>query len=79
MNHSNKQSSRRGVMTAGLGLATAALTMAQSAEAAPDVSPRPSGARTTRGSGTITTRDGVQIFYKDWGTGQPIVFHHGWP
>src|SRR6202035_3972362 len=23
--------------------------------------------------------DGAQIFYKDWGTGQPIVFHHGWP
>ncbi len=28
---------------------------------------------------TITTADGTQIFYKDWGTGQPIVFHHGWP
>jgi non-heme chloroperoxidase len=28
---------------------------------------------------TITTNDGVQIFYKDWGQGQPIVFHHGWP
>jgi non-heme chloroperoxidase len=28
---------------------------------------------------TITTSDGVQIFYKDWGRGQPIVFHHGWP
>src|ERR1700755_2523253 len=28
---------------------------------------------------TITTRDGAEIFYKDWGTGQPIVFHHGWP
>ena len=27
----------------------------------------------------ITTRDGCQIFYKDWGSGQPIVFHHGWP
>jgi non-heme chloroperoxidase len=28
---------------------------------------------------TITTSDGVEIFYKDWGTGQPIVFSHGWP
>jgi pimeloyl-ACP methyl ester carboxylesterase len=28
---------------------------------------------------TITITDGVEIFYKDWGTGQPIVFSHGWP
>lgn len=28
---------------------------------------------------TITTDDGVEIFYKDWGSGPPIVFHHGWP
>jgi non-heme chloroperoxidase len=29
--------------------------------------------------GTVTTTDGVEIFYKDWGSGQPIVFSHGWP
>ncbi|WP_127502675.1 alpha/beta fold hydrolase [Actinoplanes solisilvae] len=29
--------------------------------------------------GYVTTTDGVEIFYKDWGSGQPIVFSHGWP
>ncbi len=29
--------------------------------------------------GTITTNDGVEIFFKDWGSGRPIVFSHGWP
>jgi non-heme chloroperoxidase len=29
--------------------------------------------------GSVVSKDGTEIFYKDWGTGRPIVFHHGWP
>jgi hypothetical protein len=44
--------------------------------------PAPRIVSTTRGDQsmkTVTTKDGTQIFYKDWWSGQPIVFSHGWP
>ena len=79
---SPNQASRRGVMTAGFGLAavTAATLGASAQAAAPKAAARPHAADRAD-SGFVTTKDGVQIFYKDWGpkTAQPIVFHHGWP
>jgi non-heme chloroperoxidase len=43
------------------------------------VGSKPIASRGTKDMNSITTKDGVQIFYKDWGSGQPIVFSHGWP
>jgi len=38
-----------------------------------------SGDTKSTGSAFVTVSDGTQIFYKDWGSGQPLFFHHGWP
>jgi non-heme chloroperoxidase len=70
--------SRRAILSTSLGLACLAALPIPSAQAAPAPSPNPSEGK-TMSSNTITTTDGTEIFYKDWGSGQPIVFHHGWP
>jgi non-heme chloroperoxidase len=71
--------SRRDLLCGGAGMAAAgALPLSSFAEPA-TVSPQSS--RRSQRMNYVTTRDGVEIFYKDWGpkSAQPLVFHHGWP
>ncbi|MFG1478674.1 alpha/beta hydrolase [Xanthobacter sp. V4C-4] len=74
---------RRAVLGLGAGAAlAAALGSPDPAQAA--TAPATTSPTTAKGAPTmpsVTTRDGVEIFYKDWGPreAQPIVFHHGWP
>jgi non-heme chloroperoxidase len=72
--------SRRRVLIAGTSLAALPL-IAAAAGKADGQSPSTHAAQTqgARTMSTITTRDGVEIYYKDWGAGQPVILSHGWP
>jgi pimeloyl-ACP methyl ester carboxylesterase len=71
---------RRGALLAA-GAAAATLALSPRRTYAADAAPVSASTEGHTHMATITTKDGVEIFYKDWGPkdAQPIVFHHGWP
>jgi non-heme chloroperoxidase len=78
MTNDISNASRRALLAGSVSIAAAA-AVAGAAEAAPKKTTTPAKAGAKKASGYVTTSDGVEIFYKDWGTGQPMVFSHGWP
>jgi len=67
------------LITSGAAFAAAVMPAAPLTADAQAGATAPARTQGARSMNAITTKDGVEIFYKDWGKGQPIVFSHGWP
>lgn len=72
---------RRQVMGGALAIAGLTMSAAKAQTPSPNHQPTSGPSQEDKTMSYVTTTDGVEIFYKDWGPkdAQPIVFHHGWP
>jgi non-heme chloroperoxidase len=83
-NNTNKQEvdlSRRSAVLSSAGVAAAVAALPITALSGANAAPAPASAKGSlrKTASTITTREGVELYYKDWGHGQPVVLCHGWP